>query len=184
MKVVGGRGGPAFEAPQGRLQCQMTRPYVSGFSLILPEATLHTPVRSDLNSGPAPPPPPLFGRRSCLRCYRVTLLGSWRPGKQSHRTGLSFPLFSPPSPLPWMALLLLCLSPTSSLCQYPNQLWAQMMPRSTGLYLSQGNNCENYFALPDSEGVGPNPKSPESLHSASILPATSPAPPLQSQQDE
>lgn len=45
VKVVGGRGGPAFEAPQGRLQCQMTRPYVSGFSLILPEATLHTPIR-------------------------------------------------------------------------------------------------------------------------------------------
>lgn len=103
-------------------------------------------------------------------------------------TGLGYPFLSspPPPPLPWMweAFLLLCLSPTSSLCQYPNQLSAQMMPRSTGLYLSQGNNCENYFALPDSEGVGPNPKSPESLHSASILPATSPAPPLRSQQDE
>lgn len=44
VKVVGGRGGPAFETPQ-RLQCQMTRSHVSGFSLISPEATLHTPIR-------------------------------------------------------------------------------------------------------------------------------------------
>lgn len=136
-KVAGGRGGPAFETPQRRPQCRMTRSHVSGFSSSLPEATLHTPVRSDLSSGPAPPMPThtLFGRRSSLRCYRVILLRSWSPGKQSHGTGLFFPLFSllPPAATDVGGPLAALPLPTSSLCPYPNQLSAQMMPRSTGL---------------------------------------------------